>query len=481
MVLITKKLFDVFKRSSVQRIAPTRKIKRVLYSVECQGHVQEGTSVLFVSSLWPERTSSAAGVRTSDLITSFLERGYRVEYASTSGIDDRNKIHVDILEQQGVGTHTCVANKEDAFVDMLDRVKPSLVLFDRFYTEEMFSFILQKHMPQACRILDMQDVHFLRAWRQACAEKAQDDIDLMRDIMSTVPPSSYQPCLRELASIYRSDLTLVCSPREIDLLQDTFGVDKDLLIEAGFFNGASPLENASSSFDQRSNFMMIGNFKHPPNADSVEWACTDLWPRIRRQLGETLGLHDDALPWLDVYGSYAHNERIISKIGAPEKKGVRLCGFAPTLEIMSEYRVLFAPLRFGAGLKGKVVDAWHHGLPVITTVVGSEGMIKGTLEESRWGGLGSATTSEDIVCDAVRLYTEENLWSECQAQGFELLRSLYDRESNFSIIHEAIDMRRENIERWRGSKYVGAMLWSQTMRSTEYFSKWIEEKERFKT
>ena len=467
---ITHSVIRAIRNTSVRRTSSkNRGCTRVFCTVQC---ARRESSVLFVSPVWPERSSSAAGVRTSDLVSSFVERGYRVHYASMSGIDSNNRVHVDKLEEWNVGTHTCRGNKEDEFVDILHAVDPSVVIFDRFYTEEMFSFILEKHMPHVCRILDMQDVHFLRTWRQEQARGSHTSLD---DVIKSIPPASYQPCVRELASIYRSDLTLVCSPREVELLQSTFGVDKDLVVEASFFNGSSPFEDSPTPYIERKHFMMIGNFRHPPNADSVEWACTDLWPRIREMLSEQCSLKKDDMPWLHVYGSYANNEKLISKIGRPDALGIKLCGFAPTLDIMSEYRVLFAPLRFGAGLKGKIVDAWHHGLPVVTTVLGSEGMGE---TNTCWGGVGSATTADDLVHAAVRLYMDEAEWSDCQAQGFNLLRALYDGEKNLSQIHSAIELRLEDMDRFRESNYLGSMLWSQAMRSTEYFSKWIEEKEK---
>jgi O-antigen biosynthesis protein len=463
-------MITAIQARSIFRITPTLGCRRALHTMYCAGPAEP--SVLFISPVWPERTSSAAGVRTSDLVSSFIDRGYRVDYASTSSIDANNKVHVDILEQHKVGTHICQGNNEEGFLEILHHVKPSLVIFDRFYTEEMFSFILQKHMPGVCRILDMQDVHFLRTWRQEQACIPSCDI---RDLISSFPPSSYQSCVRELASIYRSDMTLVCSPRELEVLEATFGVDRELLVEASFFNGASPFEGSPTPYSQRKNMMMIGNFRHPPNADSVEWACTELWPRIRERLSRETCLKKEDMPWLHVYGSYGNKEKLISKIGKPEKLGVKLCGFAPTLEIMSEYRVLFAPLKFGAGLKGKIVDAWHHGLPVVTTVIGSEGMGDAHVP---WGGIGSASTSEDLIQAAVQLYMNQKEWTDCQGQGFNLLRTLYDRERNISQIHHAIESRLEDLDTFRASNYLGSMLWSQTMRSTEYFSKWIEEKEK---
>lgn len=252
--------------------------------------------VLFLSTVWPERSSSAAGVRTSDLVSSFLERDVGVHFAATSAVDASSKPHVDALERLGARPHHVLPNREDQFVATLGRAQPDVVVFDRFYVEEMFSWMVAKHAPDAMRVLDMQDVHSLRGWREQrlveLLKEQAGQVDL-GSVLSAVPPATYDPCLRELSSIYRSDISLVCSPRELEMLTDTFNVPPSLLAEAGFFSDG---QRYSGDFSSRKNVVMIGNFLHPPNKDSVIWACTELWPAIRAQIG------DDAR--LDVYGAY---------------------------------------------------------------------------------------------------------------------------------------------------------------------------------
>jgi len=306
-------------------------------------------------------------------------------------------------------------------------------------------------------------------------------------MLSSIPPSTYEPCLRELSSVYRSDLTLVCSPRELDLLTKSFQVPLHLLEEAGFFSNGRQ-QGTDTDFNDRKHVMMIGNFLHPPNKDSVIWACTELWPAIRSQIGE------DAR--LDIYGAYGNEQALISKIGKPEKLGVKLCGWLPSLDAMSQYRLLFAPLRFGAGLKGKVVDAWEHGLPVVTSVIGSEGMLgrdnaqctrdPDALQINResdgvWGGAGSATTARQLIDDTVRLYTDRDAWNAAQRQADKLLTQLYDRDTNLSQIHARIDAIHANLATHRQANYTGALLASSHNRATEYFSRWIEAKNKITT
>ena len=442
--------------------------------------------VLFLSTVWPERTSSAAGVRTSDLVSSFLSRDIAVDFAATSAIDERCKPHVEALEGLGATPHVVQPNKESEFIRTLDRVRPDLVVFDRFYVEEMFSWMVAKHMPDVMRVVDMQDVHSLRGWRELLLKeqlKERNDVqgDMSRQIdlssiVSSIPPASYEPCLRELSSIYRSDLTLVCSPIELDLLANSFHVPSCLLQEAGFFSDGRR-DNTFMDFTSRQNVMMIGNFLHPPNKDSVLWACTELWPAIREQIGGDVRL--------DIYGAYGNEQALVSKIGNPDKLGVRLCGWLPSLSSMAAYRLLFAPLRFGAGLKGKVVDAWEHGLPVITTVIGSEGMegmegprTGGSRSAETWGGAGTATTARQLIDDTVRLYTDKDAWNAAQSRADDILSHLYDRRTNLADIHARIEAIHAKLPAVRKTNYTGALLANSQHRATEYFSRWIEIKNK---
>ena len=250
-------------------------------------------SVLFISPVWPERSSSAAGVRSCDLISSFQERDYAVSYASPSTPNE----HTSLIQKSGVQTFECPPNNEDAFTAVLHSTRPSIVLFDRFYAEEMFSFRVKEIVPDALRVLDMQDVHFLREARQARAKELDSGTTTIKNILDYRPDATFPSLLRELASIYRSDLTLVCSPVELTMLKEEYSIPSELLVLAPFFAPPSPHAAAPVPWSDRNHFLMIGNFRHPPNFDSVRWTCKEIWPLLRKKLGSSAELH--------LYGSYA--------------------------------------------------------------------------------------------------------------------------------------------------------------------------------
>lgn len=140
-------------------------------------------------------------------------------------------------------------------------------------------------------------------------------------------------------------------------------------------------------------------------------------------------------------------------------------------------RVLLAPLRFGAGIKGKIVDAWQNGCPVISTPIGAEGMIDNNAAmPDEWGGK-IASNPEEFVQAALNMYTQSAVWEQCQESGTSLLNKLFNKEHNLKLVESAVRNSIAELEERRASDLVGAMLWHQGNRSTKYFSKWIELKE----
>lgn len=393
-----------------------------------------GTKVLIIGTVWAERHASAAGVRMWRLIDVLRSAGYTVVFGSAAQSGSAR----DELEASGV--HTVVTPVNDgAFDEWLQSESPDMVIFDRFMTEEQFSWRVRERCPDAVRILDTIDLHFLRKAR----EKQPDAPDL--------GPGN-EILLRELAAILRSDLSLVVSLAEMNVLQE-MGVPEEKV----FYHPLTyPSPSHAPGFNERSDFCTIGNFMHPPNMDAVLRLANELWPKIQQQLPD-VALH--------IYGAYP-SERAWQL--NETQKGLHIHGSVADLDAtLHAHRVLLAPLRFGAGLKGKVMDAWYHGMPVITTPVGAEGLFPSLL----WGG-SIAETPGDFVDAAVRLFLDAFEWERASARGREILSSQFAIEDHAENLINAL----QSID--RGTDIWGQMFWREQMRSTEYMSRWIEEKNR---
>ena len=140
---------------------------------------------------------------------------------------------------------------------------------------------------------------------------------------------------------------------------------------------------------------------------------------------------------------------------------------------MENARINLAPLRFGAGLKGKLLDAMRYGTPSVTTKIGAEGMHDG-LDFN--GSI--ANTATALAETAIALYNDKSSWLKAQANGTVIIKTAFEKQRLIKKLKIELGSIQENLEEHRTKNFMGQMLFQQTMASTKYMSKWIEEKNR---
>jgi hypothetical protein len=134
-----------------------------------------------------------------------------------------------------------------------------------------------------------------------------------------------------------------------------------------------------------------------------------------------------------------------------------------------------APLRFGAGIKGKISDGWCAGTPVVSTTIGSEGM-SGHLP---WGGEIS-NDPRDFARKAILLHQDEAIWNDRSHCAKILVQKLYSIEENSARLLEYLENLHSNLNQIRNENFIGTMLNHHLHKSTKYFSLWIETKNQLK-
>jgi glycosyltransferase involved in cell wall biosynthesis len=267
---------------------------------------------------------------------------------------------------------------------------------------------------------------------------------------------------------------LILSSFEFELLRDRFRVPENLLLELGF-SYPDPDLALRRPFTERRHLVSIGNFRHLPNRDSAFWMARTLWPRIREALAE----RGDRETELHLYGAYPPKEMM----ALDDPKGrFRVLGPADdSIATLRNYRTLFAPLRFGAGIKGKIADAWSAGIPVVTTPIGAEGMrISGaelSYGEARFGGE-VADTEDELVASVVRVHGDESEQRLLVEAGDRSLETLYSVEGNRRKLFARLEAfeASDGLARMREANMVGRILRADFHGRTKYFSKWIEAK-----
>ncbi|OAB81521.1 glycosyltransferase family 4 protein [Cochleicola gelatinilyticus] len=405
-------------------------------------------TLLIIGHTIPEPATTAAGGRMMQLIKLFSQNEYTIVFASTASISERS-VNLDIL---GI-TYEAIQLNDPSFDVFISTLNPSVVLFDRFITEEQFGWRVAEHCPNALRILDTEDLHFLRKARAKAVKQGipVSEADLYTDIAK-----------RELASIFRCDVSLIISEFEIELLQKTFQVPFGILfylpllldeLTEDFIEQLPP-------FEARIDFMTIGNFLHAPNVDAVLELKNKIWPLIKRELPQAT---------LQVFGAYAPQQ--IRELNN-KKEGFLLKGWAEDAgHVFQSARVCLAPLRFGAGLKGKLLDAMQYGTPSVTTTVGAEGMcgifpFNGSIKDEPY----------DFASEAIQLYTEKSKWIRAQKNGFDLIEKRFQKQLFSEKFIKKVIWLQGNLGAHRNSFFLGQVFQHHTLKSSKYLSRWIEAK-----
>jgi len=401
-------------------------------------------NLVIIGKVFPEPNSTAASSRMIQLMDLFLTQNYQITFLSTASISENS---FD-LSSKNIQFQNILLN-DDSFDELIKNLNPEIVIFDRFTTEEQFGWRVSEQVPNAVKILDTEDLHFLRNAREKAFKqnKILENSDLINDIFK-----------RELASILRCDLSLIISEFEMNLLIEKFKIDENTLFYLPLFG---EVKKPKTSFSERKNFISIGNFLHEPNWHTV-LQLKKLWKDIKNQLPEAE---------IHIYGAYAM-EKVFQLHN--EKEGFIIKGRAESVEtVFNTAKVLLAPIPFGAGIKGKLLESMQFGLPNVTSAVGAEAM-QGNHD---WNGF--ITDSEtEFIEKTVLLYQDENFWRKSQENGFKIIENRFKKELfEYNFIHKIGEIS-ENLESHRNQNFLGQILQHHTLQSTKYLSKWIEEKNK---
>ncbi|MDH5928141.1 glycosyltransferase family 4 protein [Vibrio lentus] len=407
--------------------------------------------VLAIGYVWPEPNSSAAGSHMMSLLRLFKRQGWSVEFATPA----QETEHMIDLYEEGITSQSIQLNC-DSFDQYIEELQPDVVMFDRFMMEEQFGWRVEKVCPNAFKLLDTEDLQLLRNARHEAVKKETEltKAHLYSDLAK-----------REIAAILRCDLSLIISSYEMELLQSEFNIDPKLLHHLPFMVDLNTLPESTKSFAERKHFMTIGNFRHAPNWDAV-LQLQKIWPKIRKQLPDTE---------LHIYGSYPPPKA--TALHNP-KTGFHIKGWAKDAqEVMEQARVCVAPLRFGAGIKGKLLDAMKLQTPNVTSEIGSEGMLP--QGELQWPGA-VADDIDEFVEQAVALYKDEEKWLKAQSQCHSILEAYYEQNQLGDTLIERLTALESDLESHRLDNFFGSMLKHHSMASTKYMSQWIAEKNKTK-
>lgn len=338
--------------------------------------------VLLVDAYTPEPDQDSGSVRLTAMMRCLLDMGYGVTFFAD------NRAHAGrytrALQADGVETwYDPWLESPAGFLREHGRDFGHIIV-SRHYVATHYLSACRKWAPQAKFIFDTVDLHYLREQRLADLE----DSPALRQTAKLTRRA-------ELSVIRDADATLVVSAVEREVLaEDAPGCPVFIL------SNIHEVRDQGRDFGQRADLYFIGGYQHPPNIDAATWFVNDIWPRVHAALPDVR---------FHLIGSKAPPE--VETLGQAD--GVTFHGFVDSLDpFLDGCRLSVAPLRYGAGVKGKVNQAMAHGQPVVATTVAVEGM---HAEDGR--DVLVADDADTFAAAIIRLYQDEALWNRIAAGG----------------------------------------------------------------
>lgn len=358
---------------------------------------------LVIDATTPQPDHDSGSVRLCNILRLLLEDGHAVTFFA----DNRAWVerYTAALQQMGVEVlwHPYLSDPVEWFERNAARF--GLIFVSRHYIASNYVDLARRHAPRATLAFDTVDLHYLR--EQRAAELAGSN-EMARSAEKTRE--------QELRLIRECDVTLVVSPVEQKLLaQDAPGARVEVL------SNVHEIFGRRRPFSERADIMFIGGYQHPPNIDAAVWFASEILPRIRAEIPE-LRFH--------LIGSKAPAE--VKALA--ELPGVVFHGFVEDIEpFLDGCRLAVAPLRYGAGVKGKVNMSMSYGQPVVGTGIAVEGMYA---ESGR--DVLVAETPEDFAAQVIRAYRDEALWTQLSDNGIANVQRHFSFDSALAALRRLL-------------------------------------------
>ncbi len=348
---------------------------------DLEAHRTSRSNVLIVEACMITPDQDAGSVRMLNLLRILRDEGHHVTFIADN-LDGNPKyaamltrMGIEVLHGQYAGSVRKVLRDRGPSLDA--------IVFCRYYIATQYVGSVRSLAPHAQIIFDTVDLHFVREEREA---QLLGNAAMVRSAALTRA--------KELSVIEKSDVTIVVSEVEKALLakiKPSARIDVVSLINTPISVGAP--------FAERDGILFIGGFRHAPNVDAIKWYVSAVFPLVRQLLPDVV---------TTVVGSNMPDE-----VGALRQNGLRILGFVEDTDpLLRAARLSIAPLRYGAGIKGKINEAMNYGIPVVATECAVEGM---QLMNGR--DVLVADDASEFAQAIARLYNDSTLWEMLSAAG----------------------------------------------------------------
>jgi GT2 family glycosyltransferase/glycosyltransferase involved in cell wall biosynthesis len=359
--------------------------------------------VLVVDTMTPEPARDSGSLRLCAILRLLNEQGWNTAFVP----DDS---HASAAEIDALGALGCevLCKPWMAHLPHLLREHGSelhAVILCRHTVAGQYADLVRRYAPQARLLFDTVDLHFLRERR--AAELGGN---------ATLARQAETSRRSELALIEQSDVTFVVSPHEQALLARILPQARVELL-----SNIHDVHGCGHPHAGRKDLIFIGGYGHPPNSDAIRWIASEILPQLRKALPH-IRLH--------VLGDLPEPARRELAMPGLELHG-RVTDLTPWLD---SCLASLAPLRFGAGVKGKINMAMSHGVPVIATTVAVEGM---QLHDDV--NVLVADDAAAFVNAVLRLQRDEALWQRLSEHGLDNVRQHFSAAAATAVLRRVLD------------------------------------------
>lgn len=378
------KNLELFKRKwqkqidSIQAESPQQRILELC----------DNKSAVFYNTIVPEYDKNSGELRLSEIMKGYKKSNYFVAL-----IARENRIDIkynEYFQRAGICVYYEHEKHEDRvnFIQRLNLKKP----LSWFYAVDNFIANYERAIKanhDTILVYDMVDIHHLRL--QRAMEMSPQDSNLKKEFEEYLQ--------REKSASHKADLIVAISEEEEKYMSSIVAPSK-LVVISNVHYPKVEIENIPD-FNERNGILFVGSI-HTPNIDAVHFLVNDIMPFVWEK--------NPDIP-VNIVGN------VINRMEPIKHEKIFFHGYVPEMTTyLLENKIMVAPLRYGAGVKGKIGQAFEYFLPVVTTSIGAEGMDLKNNENVL-----IADEKEDFAQRILELYSDYNLWKKLQNKSIESL------------------------------------------------------------
>ncbi len=364
-------------------------------NVRTAANRHQGPHVLVIDHRVPMWDCDSGALRMLNIMRAIIELGARVTFMPDNLAPTQP--YTRILQRMGIEVLYGALNVNAELATIGPRLRA--VILSRPQIASRWLDIVREFAPSATVAYDTVDLHWLReARRSAIGSTPGGGLSANNGSVSSIGPKAEALREIELAMIRATDTTLVVSDSERTQVERDVPDAKVLVVP-----NIHEVEQYVMPPEERSGILFVGGFEHQPNVDAAICLVRDVMPTVWRELGDVQ---------VTIVGPHAPSE--VQTLASPL---VDVAGWIDDLQPLLEgSRLMVAPLRYGAGMKGKITQALAAGLPVVTTSIGAEGL-EGHDEEC----LLVADDPKGLATHTIRAWRDDELWRHLSRTGQELI------------------------------------------------------------